>query len=91
MSKTEDVSGTPVGESIQVGEHTGVLQPDAPLPVPVTPSTDQVTVNTHLRRVSQELQSVMQYVQNFLGEQPVCEATLKALKETISIVEAQVK
>lgn len=85
---SDSVPGSNDGE-LQIGEHVGEVQPNAPVGVPATakPSTDQVTVNTHLRKVVSELESVSKYVETFLGDKKV----IKALEDTISVVASQVK
>lgn len=87
------VPGTPDGAELQLGEHTGAVQPDVPPAVPATaaPSVDQVTVNTHLRKVGSELESVVKYVEAFLSEHPVAGEVVQGLESVITVVAAAVK
>lgn len=90
---TDDTQVVPATPELQLGEHNGEPQPPAPEPVPATatPDVDQVTTNTHLRKVSSELQSVVKYVEGFLGHHPVSEGVAKALTSVIAVVDEQVK
>lgn len=80
-------------ENLTVGEHIGVIQPSEPVLAPATaaPSTDQVTINTHLRKVESDLYSLSAYVDNFLGNHPVADDVLQSLQSAITVVVKNIK
>lgn len=76
-----------------LGEHTTEVQPLAPNPVPATaaPSQDAVTINTHLQKVEDDLNGVINYVGSFLQEQDIVEDVVNGLKATIEIIKSKVR
>lgn len=68
------------------------VQPPAPQGSPATaaPATDQVTVNTHLRKVASEAKALVTYVENFLGDHEVAKKVVESLADVISVVEQSV-
>lgn len=86
------VPGTPDTPPVS-GEQTGEVQPPAPNPVPATaaPSTDAVTVNTHLQSVESKINEVVAYVKQHLAEHPIAEKVLASLDTAIDLVTNEVK
>lgn len=97
----EDIPAGPAADSVPGTPDTpaappetlGEPQPQAPNPVPATaaPDVDTVTTNTHLRKIADDLSSLITYVDNFLSHLESAEDVKNALQSAVTVVSQEIK